>query len=52
MSEVDCKKCIHLKSKWYQGFFERGMRSYCEVKGEFIRIGYWLCEDFDRKKND
>jgi len=50
MTEVDCKECIHLKSKWYQGFFERGMRSFCEAKSEFIQIGYWLCEDFEIEK--
>ena len=47
--EINCKDCIHLKSKWYQGFFERGMRPYCEAKNIFIRSGYWLCSYFDKR---
>ena len=50
MSEVDCKKCVHLKLKWYDGYFERGMHSYCEVKGIFIRSGFWLCDYFEKRK--
>lgn len=50
MTEVDCSRCIHKKLKWYQGFFERRMKSYCEIKGEFVRIGYWMCDDFEEEK--